>query len=65
MSSRCRLARLLTVLFIGVEMAEDDTGQAAFEAAQGFGRGVTDGDAMTVIGLPDSIETDLGDCDPV
>jgi hypothetical protein len=41
MSSRCRLARLSSVLVVGVEVAEDDAGEAAFEAAQGFGIGVT------------------------
>lgn len=37
MSSGCGLASLLTVLFVDLEVVEDDSGQAASEAAQGFG----------------------------
>jgi hypothetical protein len=33
MSSRCRLARLLTVLFVGLEVVEDDAAEVAFQAA--------------------------------
>jgi hypothetical protein len=32
MSSRCRLARLLTVLVVSVQVVEDHAGEAAFEA---------------------------------
>jgi hypothetical protein len=37
MSSRCRLASGLTVLVVGVEVVEDDSGEAPFEATKGFG----------------------------
>src|ERR1700757_1915573 len=65
MSSRCRLARLLTFLVVDVEMAETDSGQTPFEAAQGFSPGVADGDAVAVVGLSEAIEADLGDSDAV
>src|SRR6185312_1736621 len=61
----CLLARLSSVVVVGVEVAEDDSGEAAFEAAQGFGRGIARSDAVAVVGLPESVETDLGDCYPV
>jgi hypothetical protein len=36
MSSGCRLARPMSGVVVGVEVMEDDAGDAAFEAAQGF-----------------------------
>jgi hypothetical protein len=65
MSSRCRLARLKSVLVVGVEVVENGAGEAAFEAAQGFCLGVTGGQTVAVVGLAESVETDLGDCYPV
>jgi hypothetical protein len=65
MSSRCRLARLDLGLAVGVEVVEDDSDQSAFEAAQGFGAGVTGGEALAVVGLAESVESDLGDRDAV
>ena len=65
MSSRCRLARLDSVLVVGVEVVEDDAGQAAFEAAQCLGFGIAGIDAFAVIGAAHAIETDLCDGDAV
>ena len=55
MSSRCRLASGLVGLVVGVQVAEDDAGQAAFEAAQGFGTGVTVSESFAVVGLSESV----------
>lgn len=65
MSSRCRLARLDSVLVVGVEVVEDDTSQAAFEAAQCLGLGIAGINAFAVIGLSQAIEADLGNGDAV
>ena len=65
MSSRCRLARLESVFFVGVQVMEDDTGQAAFEAAQCLGGGIASIDAFAVVGLAETVEADLGDSDAV
>ena len=45
---------------VGVEVVEHHTGQAAFEAAQGFGGGGTGCDAFVVIGLAHSGQAGLG-----
>ena len=50
---------------VGTQVAEDDAGQASFEAAQGFGVGVTAALAVAVVGSTGSLETDLGDGDAV
>ena len=60
MSSRCRLAGLNSVLVVGVQVVEHHTGQAAFEATQGFGGGGTGCDAFVVIGLAQSGQAGLG-----
>jgi hypothetical protein len=65
MSSRCRLARLIAGLVVGVEVVEDHASQAAFEAAQGFGAGVSGGQSFAVVGLAEAIEANLGDRDAV
>jgi hypothetical protein len=61
MSSRCHLARLLTIVVICTQVAEDDSGEAALEATQGFRSGVALIKAMPVVGPAESLETDLGD----
>ena len=65
MSSRCRLARLDSVLFVGVEVVKHGAGDAAFEAAQGFWLGVSGSEAFAVIGLAEAGKADLGDSDTV
>jgi hypothetical protein len=65
MSSRCRLARLSSVFFVGVEVVEDDSGESAFEAAQGFGFGIAGIDAVSEVGLSQAVEADLSDGDAV
>ena len=47
------------VVVIGVEVSVDDAGQAALEAAQGFGCGVACGEAASVVGLADAVEAHL------
>jgi hypothetical protein len=65
MSSRCRLARLISGLVVGVEVLEDHTGQTAFEAAQCFGGGGTGVKSCAVVGLAESVQADLCDGDAV
>ena len=65
MSSRCQLARLCSVFVVGVEVAENDSCEAAFEAAQRFGGGIAFGETVPVVGLAQAVEADLGDRDPV
>ncbi len=65
MSSRCRLASGLALLLVGVEVVKHHAGQAAFEAAQGFGAGVPGREAFAVVGLAEAVEADLGDGDAV
>lgn len=48
-----------------MQMVEHHPGQAAFEAAQGFGLGVAGGLALAVVGLSEAVEADLGDGDAV
>jgi hypothetical protein len=53
-------------LVVGVEVAEDDAGQAAFEAVQSLAGGVAFGEAAAVVGLPEAVvQADLGDRDAV
>jgi hypothetical protein len=65
MSSRCRLARLDSVVVVGVEVVKHHTGQATFEAAQRLGCGVSIRQSLAVVGLTQAVEADLGDCDAV
>src|SRR6478672_6167116 len=65
MSSRCWLPRLNSVLLVGVQGVKDGSSEAAFEAAQRFGGGVADGEAVAVVSLSETVETDLGDSDAV
>lgn len=64
MSSRCRKTRRSSVL-VGVEVAVDDAGEAAFQTAQGLGVGHAFGLLLPVVGLPEPVEADLGDRDPM
>src|ERR1700755_1914539 len=51
---------------VGAQLCEHQACEAAFETAQGFGRGVTGVDAFAVVGLARTVdETDLGDGDAV
>ena len=52
-------------MLVGVEVAVNDPDEAAFEAAQGFGVGHAFGLLLAVVGLPEPVEADLGDRDPV
>jgi hypothetical protein len=65
MSSRCRLARLDSVLVVGVEVVVDDSGEAAFEAAQCLGFGGTGVKPFVVVGPAEPIEADPGHGDAV
>jgi hypothetical protein len=60
MSSRCRLARLIVGLFVGVEVTEYGAGNAPFEAAQSFSRRVPGRQPLSVIVASWAVETDLG-----
>jgi len=65
MSSRCRLARLIASLVVGVKVVEHDASQASFEAAQCLclrGAGIS---ALSVVRPSDPVEADLGDGDAV
>lgn len=48
---------------VGVEVAEDDAPESAFEAAKGFGGGIAGCESVPVVGLAESVTTDLGDGD--
>jgi hypothetical protein len=50
---------------VGVEVAVNDADEAAFEAAQGLGVGHAFGLLLAVVGLPEAVDADLGDRDPV
>src|SRR3954471_18681168 len=50
---------------VGLEGVEDGSGEASFEAADGFGAGVTGGEALGVVRLGGFMATQLGDRDPV
>jgi len=65
MSSRCRLARLASVLVIDVKTVEDDAGQSAFEAAQRFRVKGAHVKSFGVVGTTEAIEADLGHGDTV
>lgn len=65
MSSRCCLSSRLAGLVVGVQVAEDDAGQAAFEATEGFGRRVAGGEPPAVLGLAEAVYADLSDGDAV
>ena len=52
-------------LVVGVQVAEDDAGQAAFKAAKGFGAGITSRQALAVIRLPEAVHADLRHRDAV
>lgn len=52
-------------MLVGVEVAADDAGKAAFQAAQSLGAGHAFGFLLAVVSLPEPIETDLGDRDPM
>jgi hypothetical protein len=45
------MARLNSVFVVGVQAAEDDADEAAFEAAQGFCGGIAGYRAFAVVGL--------------
>ena len=66
MSSRCWEGRGLTVVVVGCEELEDDAGEAAFEAAQGFGLGFALGQFLLVVGPSQGAgHPGLGDRDAV
>src|ERR1700758_893537 len=65
MSSRCRLARLVAGVVVSVKVVEDDSGQAAFEAAQRFWIGGARIESFAVVGATEAIEADLGHGDTV
>jgi hypothetical protein len=44
---------------------EDDSGEASFQGADGFGLGVSSGEAFVVVGAAETWEPDLGDGDAV
>jgi hypothetical protein len=52
-------------LVVGVEVVEDDAGQATFEAAQGLSAGGAGITPFGVVGPAEAVEADLGDGDAV
>ena len=50
---------------VSAEVVEDHAGQSAFEAAKGFGAGITGGQSLAVVGASKSVKADLGHGDAV
>src|ERR1700756_1344805 len=65
MSSRCRLARLGSVLVVVVAVGGGGAREATFEAAQGLGFGGASVKPFLVVPAAQSVESDLGNGDPV
>jgi hypothetical protein len=66
MSSGGGLVFVMLGVGIGAQALIDDAGESAFEAAQGFGLGISACEAFAVVGVPGAGgQPDLGDSDAV